>query len=50
MKKKDTYTNYSGLQIAKTMITDKNDWNENTIKDRSIWLIKYILEKFTYSS
>ncbi|WP_418583264.1 DUF262 domain-containing protein [Holdemanella porci] len=44
-EKKDTYTNYSGLQIAKTMITDKNDWNENTIKDRSIWLIKYILEK-----
>lgn len=42
--KKEIYTNKAGLQIAKTMITDKNKWNETAIKDRTNWLIKILLE------
>lgn len=44
IEKKDTYTNYSGLQIAKTLITDKNEWNEEAIKERTHWAINYILK------
>lgn len=42
-KKKELYKNNSGLQIAKTKITDCNEWNEKTIQDRANWLIDYLL-------
>lgn len=43
--KKDVYTNHAGLQIAKTMITDKKKWNEEAIRERTQWLIQYLLDK-----
>ena len=42
--KKEVYTNNAGLQIAKTMITDKERWNVDAIKERTQWIIKYLLE------
>ena len=42
--KKDIYTNNAGLQIAKTMITNNDHWNADTIKARTAWLTHYILE------
>lgn len=42
--KKQVYEHNSGLQIAKTMITDKDIWDENSIKMRGAWMIKYLLE------
>lgn len=42
--KKDIYTNNAGLQIAKTMITNNDHWNADTIKARTTWLTNYILE------
>lgn len=43
-EKKETYEGKAGLQIAKTEITDKNSWNGETIKSRTRWLIKYLLD------
>ena len=42
-EKKETYKNYSGLQIAKTNITDKDVWDEDAILNRTHWMIDYIL-------
>lgn len=44
-EKKDIYTNKAGLQIAKTMITNQESWNEESIKARTKWLIKVLLEE-----
>ena len=43
-EKKETYEGKAGLQIAKTEIIDKNDWNGQAIQNRTRWLIKYLLD------
>lgn len=43
--KKDVYENKAGLQIAKTMITDQNKWDDDTIHARANWIIDYLLQK-----
>lgn len=43
--KKDVYVNNAGLQIAKSMITDCDKWNEETIHRRCEWLIDILLQK-----
>lgn len=42
-KKKEIYENNSGLQIAKTKITDCKEWDERAIQSRADWLIDYLL-------
>lgn len=44
-KKKDTYENHAGLQIAKTNITNCLEWNEKAIQERSKWIIQTMLDK-----
>lgn len=41
--KKDIYVHHAGLQIAKDCIINNSEWNEQTIKYRTNWLIDYIL-------
>ena len=43
-EKLEIYENNSGLQIAKTKITNQKHWNEETIKKRSEWIIDYLLK------
>lgn len=43
-EKKKIYINNAGLQIAKTMIVDKEQWNDVSIKERTKWLSKYIMD------
>ena len=42
--KKNVYENKAGLQIARKHITDCTVWNEETIKDRTHWIVDYILK------
>lgn len=42
-EKLDIYKNNAGLQIAKSEITNQILWNEQTIKNRSDWIINYLL-------
>ena len=44
-EKKEIYENLAGLQIAKTMITDKGKWNKDSIKRRAAWMIRFIIEE-----
>ena len=44
-EKKEIYENNAGLQIARTEITNKDEWNEKSIVDRADWIIAYLLEK-----
>lgn len=44
-EKKHLYDNNAGLQIARTMITSCDEWNDKTIQVRTNWLIDYLLEK-----
>ncbi len=41
--KKNVYENNSGLQIAKTCITNQDHWGKDTIKARESWIIDYLL-------
>ena len=43
-EKKEVYENNAGLQIAKTGITNKDHWDEQTINARAKWLIQYLLK------
>lgn len=43
-EKKKLYEEKAGLQIAKTEITNKDDWNEETIKSRTRWITNYLLQ------
>ena len=42
-EKKEIYETKAGLQIAKTQITNQKEWNEVAIKNRSEWIIAYLL-------
>ncbi len=44
-EKQQVYKNNSGLQIAKTMITDSEIWNEESINKREKWLADVIMLK-----
>lgn len=43
--KEELYTNHSGLQIAKTEITDKKAWNREAIEARTAWITGIILNE-----
>ena len=43
-EKKKLYVEKAGLQIAKTEITDKEKWDADTIKGRTRWITKYLLD------
>lgn len=43
-KKKETYENNAGLQIAKTGITNRDKWDKDAILSRSRWIIQYLLQ------
>ena len=43
--KKKIYEENAGLQIARTKITDNGTWTEKEIKNRSVWMINYILSE-----
>ena len=42
-EKKQVYENNTNLQIAKTQIINHNDWNAQTIRERTKWIIGYLL-------
>ena len=44
-EKKKIYENKAGLQIARTEITNHDKWDETAIKERSKWIINYLLTK-----
>lgn len=44
-EKKVIYENHAGLQIARTKITDKNNWNADSIRERTNWMIKFLLQE-----
>lgn len=44
-KKKEVYENNAGLQIAKTNITNRAQWDKRSIQNRSKWIISTIVEK-----
>jgi uncharacterized protein with ParB-like and HNH nuclease domain len=44
-KKKSIYESNSGLQIARTMITNRGQWNAEAIKERAEWIIHCILDE-----
>lgn len=44
-EKKEIYENNAGLQIARTFITNKEQWNEKEICERRDWIVKYLLEE-----
>lgn len=44
-QKKEIYKNNSGLQIAKTEITDKRVWNLDSISGRADWITDYIIQQ-----
>ena len=41
--KKKIYDNNAGLQIARSEITDKNKWDDESIENRMGWIIKFLL-------
>ena len=43
-EKKQIYEGHEGLQIAKTEIINRTKWNRASIKNRSKWIISYILK------
>lgn len=43
-EKKGIYENNAGLQIAKTGITNKDHWGDDTIRARAKWIIEYLLK------
>ncbi len=43
--KREVYEGNAGLQIARSFITDRVVWNEEAIRARTDWLIKFFLEK-----
>lgn len=43
-EKKHTYDNYAGLQIARTRITDQDNWDAEAIAARTEWMIEYMLD------
>ena len=43
-EKKVVYDNNAGLQLARTMITSFDAWNEKSIMKRADWIIDYLLE------
>lgn len=45
VEKKDVYENKAGLQIARTMITDKNKWDADSIRARTAWISNYLLQE-----
>lgn len=44
-EKKKIYDEKSGLQIAKTKITDKEKWDKISINERTEWLVKFLLNE-----
>lgn len=44
-EKKELYENNAGLQIARTRITDKAEWNEAAIRERGVWIVDYLLKE-----
>lgn len=42
-EKKKVYENNAGLQIARKEITNKNKWDQNSIVNRTNWIIDYLL-------
>lgn len=47
-EKKVVYDNNAGLQLARTMITGCDAWNEKSIMKRADWIIDYLLENPPY--
>lgn len=45
VEKKNIYENNAGLQVARTMITNYDAWNEKSIEERTSWIIDYLLQK-----
>ena len=43
-EKKEIYENNAGLQIARTNITNRKEWNPSNIKKRMNWIISYMTE------
>lgn len=43
--KKVVYENHAGLQIAKTEIVNRTNWNKNSIQNRNKWIVDYILKE-----
>ncbi|MDR0950388.1 MAG: DUF262 domain-containing HNH endonuclease family protein [Candidatus Ancillula sp.] len=44
-EKKAVYNSNEGLQIAKTMIVNREVWNKQAIDDRRDWLVNFILNE-----
>lgn len=44
-EKKKIYENYAGLQIAKTDITNCDKWNAETIKNRTMRIVAYLVNE-----
>ena len=44
-KKKQVYESQEGFQISRQHIVDQEAWNEESIKARSEWIIRYLVEK-----
>ena len=44
-KKKQVYESQEGFQISRQHIVDQEAWNEKSIKARSEWIIRYLVEK-----
>jgi len=44
-EKRKIYSNNAGLQIAKTKITNHKIWNKEAIKERSEWIIDFLLKE-----
>lgn len=42
-EKKQIYENNAGLQIARTEITNHDEWNADAIRSRTQWIINYLL-------
>lgn len=42
-QKKKLYEENSGLQIARAHITNKENWNETAIKERTGWIVDFLL-------
>lgn len=43
-EKKKIYEEKAGLQLAKSHITNHSKWNSKTIKQRTAWIVKYMLD------
>ncbi len=44
-EKKEVYENNAGLQIARTEITNNDEWNDEAIKKRMRWMIDFLLNE-----